>query len=423
MSPEPDAAGSSFTAGKRAAGREQKATNSQERRKVGREDNSSDGQTGGSIPANKAKDDRQPGPSKRRPMREAKDVIHRIQWDPNLDVRDFVVGYLDRFVGVVEKPFSEFTWQDLCNAGPNVLSIPQHRIQYFKCRDVVIWSKLDNFDDVFGSRGTGKTIDQVVMQNSPINEQNIGPKTRVIGDQEPTPQGGPEGEDGGDADGDGDEDEEDSEEADPLPQHTRYTKANARRPNYFVCFRVCDPRTREAVQEVQQWMISSLPILHKGCLPVLALHITLCTLKLRNEEELGRAEEVLHSFRPQLVSLLPQNLPLTFEGVDTFRDRLLFVTCKEEKLVATLGGLLRKRFEDAGLATPGNHGDFKPHMTFLRLSRPMCKEMGTNFIDRGLHAPFATKHFGQQCIDGIHLCSMTQPHQSDGFLFASGYCQ
>jgi hypothetical protein len=43
------------------------------------------------------------------------------------------VGYMDRFKGVVEEPFSSFCWgEDLASLDWDTLAIPQHRIQYFK---------------------------------------------------------------------------------------------------------------------------------------------------------------------------------------------------------------------------------------------------------------------------------------------------
>ncbi len=66
-------------------------------------------------------------------MKTAEDVISRIQWDERLPERHFIVGYLDRFTGVVEKPFCDFCWDDYTTVDDiNVLAVPRHRIQYFK---------------------------------------------------------------------------------------------------------------------------------------------------------------------------------------------------------------------------------------------------------------------------------------------------
>ena len=72
-----------------------------------------------------------------------------IRWDRSLDQTQFTVGYLDRFLGELEVPFSKFEWGE----------IVQHRILYFKCKGIIIWDKRgatrkERVDDVFGSLGT-----------------------------------------------------------------------------------------------------------------------------------------------------------------------------------------------------------------------------------------------------------------------------
>ncbi|XP_059498236.1 leukocyte receptor cluster member 9 [Stegostoma tigrinum] len=100
--------------------------------------------------------------SKKAPMRTASAVISRLQWDPELCPADFVVGYVDRFCGLVEQPFEAFTWGELADAEPGALAIPQHRIRYFKHRGRLVWDKATRLDDIFGSTGGGRTIRQLL---------------------------------------------------------------------------------------------------------------------------------------------------------------------------------------------------------------------------------------------------------------------
>ncbi|KAA0177300.1 hypothetical protein FNF27_01078 [Cafeteria roenbergensis] len=97
-----------------------------------------------------------PGPSKKKPrMRTAADVIKRLLWDASLPEEGFSVGYLDRFVGVLEEPFNadDAVWQD----------VPEHRIQWFRYRGVPIWQKDVRLDLVFGTAGgAGRTLPGVV---------------------------------------------------------------------------------------------------------------------------------------------------------------------------------------------------------------------------------------------------------------------
>lgn len=45
----------------------------------------------------------------KKPMKTAEDVIKRIQWDEMLPPEAFTIGYLDRFVGIVEDEFTKFS--------------------------------------------------------------------------------------------------------------------------------------------------------------------------------------------------------------------------------------------------------------------------------------------------------------------------
>lgn len=88
-------------------------------------------------------------------MRTADDVISRILWDPSVDSSQFVVGYVDRFLGVLERPFCDFNWEtNPCDCDYNTeLALPRHRIQYFTYRGHRVWDRHSRTDRVFGSTG------------------------------------------------------------------------------------------------------------------------------------------------------------------------------------------------------------------------------------------------------------------------------
>ncbi|XP_073703114.1 leukocyte receptor cluster member 9 [Garra rufa] len=97
--------------------------------------------------------------SKKKPrMRTADDVISRIIWDSSVDPADFIVGHLDRFLGVLERPFSDFSWDtQVCDCDfSEELALPRHRIQYFSYKGQRMWDRDSRTDRVFGS--TGQTI-------------------------------------------------------------------------------------------------------------------------------------------------------------------------------------------------------------------------------------------------------------------------
>lgn len=97
--------------------------------------------------------------SKKKPrMRTADEVISRIIWDSSVDPDDFIVGHLDRFLGVLERPFSDFSWDtQVCDCDfSEELALPRHRIQYFSYKGQRVWDRDSRTDRVFGS--TGQTI-------------------------------------------------------------------------------------------------------------------------------------------------------------------------------------------------------------------------------------------------------------------------
>ncbi|XP_031694007.1 leukocyte receptor cluster member 9 [Oncorhynchus kisutch] len=104
---------------------------------------------------NQPKDTEGKGSTKKSRMRTADDVISRILWDPSVEPADFVVGYVDRFLGVLERPFSEFNWDtDPCDCDySSELALPRHRIQYFTHRGCRVWDRNNRTDRVFGSTG------------------------------------------------------------------------------------------------------------------------------------------------------------------------------------------------------------------------------------------------------------------------------
>ncbi|XP_024123055.1 leukocyte receptor cluster member 9 [Oryzias melastigma] len=88
-------------------------------------------------------------------MRTADDVISRILWDPSVDASEFIVGYVDRFLGVLERPFCDFNWDaNPCDCDYTTeLALPRHRIQYFIYRGQRVWDRHSRSDRVFGSTG------------------------------------------------------------------------------------------------------------------------------------------------------------------------------------------------------------------------------------------------------------------------------
>lgn len=62
-----------------------------------------------------------------------------------------------RFLGIQEQPFTAFNWVNPAEADWMDLNIPEHRIEYFKYQDDIVWEKKSRTDKIFGSTGESST--------------------------------------------------------------------------------------------------------------------------------------------------------------------------------------------------------------------------------------------------------------------------
>jgi uncharacterized protein (UPF0248 family) len=83
-------------------------------------------------------------------MRRVEDVFNRIKWDDKYNKSTCIIGYLDRFDGVKETPFSTFDDKDVSSD----TFIPWHRIQFFKLAGKIVWDRRDKTNLIFGEDTT-----------------------------------------------------------------------------------------------------------------------------------------------------------------------------------------------------------------------------------------------------------------------------
>lgn len=369
-------------------------------------------------------------------MKTAMDVINRILWDDKLDRDDFLVGYLDRFKGIQEKYFSAFSWEDIASVDYDVLAVPKHRIQYFKYRQQKIWDKPTRMDNVFGSTGSGMTVYDVINNYQETSQGGVGEKMPVNGSAEEV-----EGKGEVQADDCSDDDSDDSDDGitvtigssvnTRLPeksfQHTEDTNfdedvddapynpywRDKLRPNYFLALRITDAEIRQGVEQVQDYLLDNEPVYAPCCIPPHALHITLCTLGLDTPEQVALAKDILKKIQPEIESVLPKG-PITLEGVANFYNRVVYAKVQQQQDFLDFVDYVRLLVKEAGLEIRDSH-DFVPHVTIMKVTRPVAREKGTKNVDQWLYSNFSDMHFGKQKVNAIYLCSMGDDRGEDGF--------
>ena len=69
----------------------------------------------------------------------ARDALKKIQYDPNLTSKEWIVGYEDRFTGIQEVSLAG--WHQGLDEGLG--SIPIHRVRYLKGDNTILWDRRD----------------------------------------------------------------------------------------------------------------------------------------------------------------------------------------------------------------------------------------------------------------------------------------
>lgn len=342
---------------------------------------------------------------KKPPMRTAMDVVKRIMWDDKIPESLITIGYEDRFLGILEKPFDEFSWEPLDSLDYYSFGVPEHRIQYFKYRDTIVWDKRARLDNVYGSTGSGISIEKAMEDADESFRNNLKLPTSM----------GDAGKHSSDSEDDavgiviGETDRakvSDDDEEDAFWQ-------NKLRPNFFICQRADSQFLRDKAVDLQSHVCQKQPLLESCCIPPNALHITLRTLRLDDANQVSECVKALKLAKEELEDLLPTS-PLVVRGVSNFHDRVVYAAVDLSDELNGFVDHLDLILRSAGLTIPDGP-DFVPHITLVKLTRPVGRQLGNNSIDPALYADFEHCDFGVQPLSAIYLCSMEKTRDSEGF--------
>lgn len=360
---------------------------------------------------------------KKASMKTADDVIKRIQWDAELPQDEFLVGYIDRFLGIQEKYFTSFSWEDIASVDYSVLAVPKHRIEYFKYKDIKVWDKPRRIDNVFGSTGSKTTIYDVIAN---YEKNNPGSTKQDNGNYEDSDDDSDDGIsvtiDGGASNSQMYNDDEDDDDDDQAAGYDKelcddgYDKywRNKERPNYFLAVRITDPDVAQTTEGIQDTILEHEPRFESCCMPLHCLHMTLCTIGLDTPEQVEHCVSVLNRLKPELASMAPKNIPIILKGISHFFNRALYAKIEGAKELYEFVDHIKLCFKNEGIEIRDNH-EFVPHMTIIKVTRPVGNSTGQKYIPPWLYSHKTDVDFGQQVLDNIYLCKMTHERREDGF--------
>ncbi|XP_063089555.1 A-kinase anchoring protein 7 isoform X3 [Cavia porcellus] len=197
-------------------------------------------------------------------------------------------------------------------------------------------------------------------------------------------------------------------------------------PNYFLSIPITNQKITGGIKTLQSTIIQQDKRLAKAMVGDGSFHVTLLVMQLLNEDEVNIGVDALLELKPSVEDVLQgRRLILPFHGIDTFGNHVGFVKLAEGDHVSPLleiAEIAKRTFQEKGVLAGDSRG-FKPHLTFMKLSKaPWLRKhadksvlKGVKQIDPKWYETFINHEFGEETLYRIDLCSMEKKKQSNGY--------
>lgn len=191
-----------------------------------------------------------------------------------------------------------------------------------------------------------------------------------------------------------------------------------KRPNHFIAIRVSSAEIQSAAEKFQMFLLQEDANLKPALIPLPSLHLTMAVMHL-DKAMTEVAKGALQKCKVKIMQILKSiHFKIQFVGVGNFRNEVVFVKIEEEKYLECL-----KSINDVIIATFENEGicmidekEWKPHLTLLKLSRKSSlRKKGIRKVNEDSYTSWTNSYFGEELVNNVHLCSMFEPKEQDGF--------
>ncbi|XP_052640322.1 A-kinase anchoring protein 7 isoform X7 [Harpia harpyja] len=191
-------------------------------------------------------------------------------------------------------------------------------------------------------------------------------------------------------------------------------------PNYFISLPITNPEITGSIQAVQDAIIQKDQRLSKAMVQSGSLHVTMLVMHLSNEEEISIAVGALSDSKDFVEDRLKgKTVDLSFQGIDHFKNEVGFVKLAENDhttILAEIAETMKKIFQEKGIFA-GEERAFKPHLTFMKLSKSTQLRKQVKKIDSSLYEDFKSHYFGVEILHRLDLCSMLKKKQPNGYYY------
>ncbi|XP_074189691.1 A-kinase anchoring protein 7 isoform X10 [Rhinolophus sinicus] len=190
-------------------------------------------------------------------------------------------------------------------------------------------------------------------------------------------------------------------------------------PNYFLSIPITNKEVTRGIKILQNAIIQQDKRMSKAMTNDGSFHVTLLVMQLLNDDDINIGIDALLELKPCIEEILQgKYLTLPFQGIDTFENQVGFVKLAEGDHMNPLleiAEAAKRTFQEKGILA-GESRSFKPHLTFMKLSKaPWLRKKGVKKIDPKLYEKFISHRFGEEMVHRIDLCSMAKKKQLNGY--------
>ncbi|NXY40949.1 AKA7G protein, partial [Ceuthmochares aereus] len=178
------------------------------------------------------------------------------------------------------------------------------------------------------------------------------------------------------------------------------------------------------IRAVQDAIIQKDQRLSKAMVHCGSLHVTMLLMHLSNEEDISLAVGALSDSKDFVEDMLKgKSVDLSFQGIDHFKNEVGFVKLAKNDhatILMEIAETMKKIFQEKGILA-GEERAFKPHLTFMKLSKSTQLRKQVKKIDSSLYEDFKNHYFGDEILHRLDLCFFLKKKQPNGYYYCESF--
>ena len=147
-------------------------------------------------------------------------------------------------------------------------------------------------------------------------------------------------------------------------------------------------------------------------------HITLSMIRINGEDGIKEAKELMNELKDDFKRIIQsQPCNLILDDLDTFGQRVLYAKVKPDPvdIYANMYSVIQSKLETLTNVSSTNKFQSIPHMTIVKVSRPVARLRNSKYLPSYLYEKFRGSNFGVQPLNNLKLCLIDAETGSDGF--------